>query len=80
MNRCKDCKWWNPANVEILHNRIAYHSCSRVSLIRGIGRHAPHNQDMSAQNAYCGGEESSGVTYLWTGPEFGCVNWEAKES
>ncbi len=62
MNTCKDCKWWE-ANGED-------HGCGHREC--NCGKVSEERTEIDSIN---GGSEYYAVT---TGPDFGCIHWEAK--
>ena len=72
---CRNCRWWSP-NVagKKAPDNIAF-ACKNPKLAM------PH-YDIGYENNNCAGVddiEAGRVTFFVTGPEFGCVHWEAME-
>lgn len=65
IGRCKDCKWWK---VEWIPRAAAEMGDCVSPFVR------THNEDW-ASNAVCGA--NNGYDGITTGPDFGCVNFEA---
>lgn len=66
MNRCKDCRWWDAGFFP--RDEAVAGDCKSPALPFG-GQDWQRNSVSSAD----------GYNGIMTGPEFGCVNWEAKE-
>ena len=71
MNHCKDCKWWITPGL-----------CYRVVEDKGWKRCGQPIDDPFRSPSPNGMfyEDDSGCYEFLTGPEFGCVNFEAKEN
>ena len=70
MNRCKDCKWWDLSRGDEGNDG---HPCSSPLVGKDM-RPTLFGLDL------CYGDELEGEIGFWTGPDFGCVNFEDKES
>lgn len=67
--RCRTCVWWGCEGGEDSSEYYPFGSgvCYHEKLQSGSLRHYP--------DAVTDGEEYSGI---YTGPDFGCIHWEAK--
>ena len=73
MNHCKDCKWWR--KEEWYHSGTGIlKTCEHPKVKKGYGWNV---DDVPRDGALI--ENDEGWAWL-TGPEFGCVNFEVKES
>ena len=69
MNTCKSCKWWVVNN----EHEDELRTCEQPKAIIGY-RWNP--ADMPTDGVWIENDEG----WAWfTGPDFGCVNWEKKE-
>jgi hypothetical protein len=66
IGRCRDCKWWGS------ERRSDWGQCSAAAMDGGKPAHHPETR-MLAQDAY------DYEAWLVTAPDFGCVQFEAKE-
>lgn len=63
MNTCKDCRWWKDQRVDIGDWRACTFPHARWPAAHGVS------------TLYASTDDAPVVT----GPDFGCVNWEARE-
>lgn len=77
MGTCKECRWWEcPPEFAKAH----YRSCSNPKVFVGLGwddsaEATPHD----GVGYYNSGHESTAVTTLQTGQDFGCIHFESAE-
>ncbi len=64
MNTCKTCKWW------------AYRGGTDLYKQRDCNNPKLENED--GADTLSAGEASSALCRPTTGPDFGCIHWEAK--
>ncbi len=91
MERCKTCRWWDIENeiakmtnakpcdypgmaVPCIHASEHYQG----EMLIDFESFAPMKPDFTAQVIH-GDSWEKEWKRLWTGPEFGCVHWQAKE-
>ena len=76
MNHCKDCRWWGSSEGPEGED-WAYHYCGQpeADSDRIVDRRFFH----SKPNGIAFNSEGHPAFTLLTGPEFGCVNFDAKE-
>jgi len=66
MNHCKDCKWWHKQND----------SEHEIGICRQVRNQDEHSVFWSSLLGFNPDEQLD----FCTGPDFGCVNFEARES
>ncbi len=74
IGHCKDCRWWGYEDDDEDDD-----GTRRCSLAMMVGGEAVYPESKAI--AWDGVDDPvAGVASLWTKPDFGCVQWEAKES
>ena len=66
MNQCRDCRWWREYDWE-----PPCGECDLANLLDGKETHPGSKAFAAAVH---------GETWLETTPDFGCVQWEAKDA
>jgi hypothetical protein len=74
VNKCKDCKHWGESG--------GYEESAELRFCKAVPHYNASGIEPSADihDDYAGVQDGSGYSAnLLTGPEFGCIKWEAKQ-
>lgn len=93
MERCKTCRWWDSVplfsdegdwSLSKATSDIRYCLSNKVVLVQGLRERQSYDDDdgrvfrIEADEALAT-DGSEYTSHFATGPEFGCVHWQAKE-
>jgi len=68
LKRCSGCKWWNRESRYWRKGPPELHRCNKIE--------STESEDWPEDLAFTTPADGCEVEF-WTGPEFGCVHWEA---
>lgn len=86
MNTCKTCRWWGvglkgsmTADAERYDGKVPHQPCGCPKIINAADMDWQEHRRFPLDCASFWDAESYSAEFA-TGPDFGCILWEAKES